>query len=170
MRLHISLLTACLLLVQHQTFASDSPAHKAYAQLKGLVGTWTSTNPKNTTSIEVTLIANESAVVETWTMSPTRQSMTVYTLDGDRLLATHYCPQGNAPRLAFTNTDATGTHQFMFLDGTNLQDPQGSHEHVLMIRVEPDGTVTRTETYVSNGAAYDPARDTGDTATFARAR
>lgn len=58
----------------------------------------------------------------------------------------------------------------MFLDGTNLQDPKGSHEHVLMLRVEPDGTVTRTETYVSNGSAYDPARDTGDTETFARAR
>ena len=40
-------------------------------------------------SIEIWLVANESALVETWTMSPTRQSMTVYTLDGDRLLATH---------------------------------------------------------------------------------
>jgi hypothetical protein len=169
MRLFISLIAAFVLLAPHPTHASDSPSHKAYEQLKGMVGIWKSTNPRNTTSIEVKLIANESALIETWTMSPTRQSMTVYTLDGDRLLATHYCPQGNAPRLLFTRTDDTGAHHFVLLDGTNLQDPGSSHQHALKIRVEPNGTVTRTETYISNGSTYDPAKDTGDTGTFTRA-
>ena len=170
MRLYSSLLAAFLLSAPPATFASDPPSQKAYEQLKSLVGTWKSTNPKNPTSIEVKLIANESALVETWTMSPTRQSMTVYTLDGDRLLATHYCPQGNAPRLAFTNTDDTGAHHFMFLDGTNLQNPKSSHVHALMIRAEPNGTVTRTETYISNDSDFNPAKDTGDTDTFTRAK
>lgn len=170
MRLFIPLLAALVLLAPRPLFASDSPAHKAYAQLKGTIGTWKSTNPKNATSIKVALMANESALVETWTMSPTRQSMTVYTLDGDRLLLTHFCPQGNAPRLAFTHTDDGGTHHFMFVDGTNLQDPKSSHQHALGIRVEPNGNVTRTETYISNGSTYDPAKDTGDTETFVRAK
>lgn len=169
MQFYSSLLTAFLLLASTSTFANDSPAHKAYEQLKGLVGAWKSTNPTNPTSIEVQLIANDSALVETWIMSPKRQSMTVYTLDGDRLLATHYCPQGNAPRLAFTNTDDTGAHHFIFLDGTNLQNTKSSHEHALKIRVEPNGTITRTETYISNGSSYDSTKDTGDTETFKRA-
>ena len=96
--------------------------------------------------------------------------MTVFSLDGDRLLATHYCPQGNAPRLIFTKTDDTGAHHFEFLDGTNLQNRERSHQHALTIRAEPNGTVTRTETYIANGSNYDPAKDTGDTETFARTR
>lgn len=170
MRLYSSLLATFLLSTSPAVFASDSPPHKAYEQLKSLVGTWKSTNPKNPTSIEVVLIANESALVETWTMSPTRKSMTVFSLDGDRLLATHYCPQGNAPRLIFTKTDDTGAHHFEFLDGTNLQNRERSHQHALTIRAEPNGTVTRTETYIANGSNYDPAKDTGDTETFARTR
>jgi hypothetical protein len=170
MRLYSSFLAAFLLLTPPATFASDSSSHKAYEQLKGLAGTWKSTNPKNPTSIEVVLIANGSALVETWTMSPTRKSMTVYTLDGDRLLATHYCPQGNAPRLTFTNTDDTGAHHFTFLDGTNLQNQESSHAHALIIRAEPNGNITRTETYISNGSNYDPAKDIGDTETFTRAK
>src|SRR5690606_26187380 len=81
MRLNRSLLAALLLSAPCASFASDSPALKAYTQLKGLVGTWKATDPKNPTSIDVKLIANESAIVETWTMSPTRQSMTVFTMD-----------------------------------------------------------------------------------------
>lgn len=170
MRLYGSVLVALFLSVPSAIFARDLPALEAYGQLKRLVGTWKSTNPENPTSIEVKLIANESAIVETWTMSATRQSMTVFSLDGDRLLATHYCPQGNAPRLAFTNSDESGALHFKFLDGTNLQDPEGSHEHALMIRAEPNGTVTRTETYIANGSDYDPAKDIGDTEIFARAQ
>lgn len=163
-----TLLVAVLLSVPSLCLADDSPALRVYGELKDLVGTWKSTNPENPTSIEIRLMANESALVETWTMSPTRQSMTVYALDGDRLLATHYCPQGNAPRLAYASTDDTGAHHFEFLDGTNLQDPESSHEHAFMIRAEANGTVTRTEIYIQNGTEYDPARDTGSTETFAR--
>lgn len=148
--------------------AKLSPAKVAFEQLKTLLGTWRSTDPKSQTVIETKLIANGSSLVETWTMSPTRQSMTVYTLDGDRLLATHYCPQGNAPRLAFTGTDASGAHHFMFVDGANLQDPAGSHEHAFWIRADASGTITRNETYIANGAKYDPEKDLGDTETFAR--
>src|SRR5690606_28581163 len=110
------------------------------------------------------------ALVETWIMSPTRQSMTIYTLDGDRLIVTHYCPQGNAPRLAFTKTDDSGAHHFQFIDGANIQNPDGSHEHALWIRKEIDGTLTRNETYISNRVAYDPERDTGNMQTFVRAK
>lgn len=165
-----TLLVAVLLSTPSSGLASDPSPHQAFEQLKGLVGSWKSTRGERSTSVEIKLMANGSALVETWTMSPTRQSMTVYAMDGDRLLATHYCPQGNAPRLVFTGTDETGAHHFTFLDGTNLQDPRASHEHAFLIRADPEGTVTRTETYIANGAEYDAERDKGDTETFVRAR
>ena len=100
----------------------------------------------------------------------TRQSMTVYTMDGDRLLATHYCPQGNAPRLRLEGIDASGAYRFEFVNGAHLQDPQGSHEHAFWLRIDAAGTITRGETYVRNGSAYDPSRDMGEVETFVRTK
>ena len=148
--------------------AAESPAQAAFEQLKTLVGQWRATESGRETLVEITQIAGGSTLVETWTMSPTRQSMTVYTMDGTRLLATHYCPQGNAPRLVFTETDGAGAHHFLFLDGANLQDPAGSHEHAFWIRHAPDGKLTRNETYIANGAEYDRDHDTGSTQVFMR--
>jgi hypothetical protein len=144
-------------------------ANNVFEQLKTLSGDWRSTGKQSATVVNIRTIANGSSVVETWSMSPTRQSMTVYTMDGDRLLATHYCPQGNAPRLLWTHTDATGAHRFAFVDGANLQQPSGVHEHAFWLRLERDGTLTRSETYIRNDSEYDPARDTGSEESFIRA-
>lgn len=151
------------------------PAHAAevapravFDSLKQLAGDWKSTKASSHTTVNYRVIANGSTLVESWTMSPTRQSMTVYTLDGDRLIATHYCPQGNAPRLQLTQTDDDGTHQFLFFDGANLQDPAGSHEHAFRIRLDASGMLTRNEVYLRNGATYDPKTDVSEDETFAR--
>lgn len=158
------------LVLASPAMAAEATAAQLFERLKSLAGDWRSTAEASRTVVHYGLMANASTVVETWTMRPGRQSMTVYTLDGDRLLATHYCPQGNAPRLAYTGTDATGGHRFVFVDGANLQDPEGSHEHAFWIRFEPEGTLTRSETYIRNDANYDPERDLGDEESFARMR
>lgn len=170
MRLPLILLFGSVLLCSASAMAGDAPAKVAFEQLTSLTGRWQSADSTNATSVDIRTVANGSTLVETWTMSPTRQSMTVYTMDGDRLLATHYCPQGNAPRLKFARTDESGAHHFEFLDGTNLQDPKGSHEHAFWIRKDAGGTITRNETYIANAAAYDPSKDIGATERFQRAR
>ncbi|HSX59822.1 MAG TPA: hypothetical protein VLF18_06455 [Tahibacter sp.] len=147
---------------------AESGARVAFEQLKGLAGDWRSEKQGNATVVNYAVIANGTTVVENWTMSPTLRSMTVYTLDGDRLIATHYCPQGNAPRLQWMRTDADGTHRFEFVDGANLQDPSGSHEHAFRMRIDASGTLRRSEVYIRNDAAYDAQRDVGDTASFVR--
>lgn len=121
MRIVSAVLAAALLFAPSISRAGDPPGPAVFEELKRLAGTWKSSDTDDPTRVEIKLIAHGSALVETWTMSPARQSMTVYTLDGDRLLATHYCPQGNAPRLAFTRTDSSGSHHFLFVDGSNLR-------------------------------------------------
>lgn len=140
--------------------AAPTTAQQVFEDLGRLVGSWESvgTSARRHT-VEFRLIANGTALVETWTMSPTRTSMTVYALDGTRLLATHYCPQGNQPRLAWTGTDADGHHRFRFLDGTGLQDSAGSHQHALWIEVESADAFRRSETYVENAKVGQPIED-----------
>jgi hypothetical protein len=89
-------------------------------------------------------------LVETWTLGPERESITIYHLDGDRLLATHYCPQGNAPRLA-RSAEHDGRVEFSFVDGTGLQPADGWHQQSFWIEARADGTFARAETYVQNG-------------------
>lgn len=148
--------------------ADDTAPRAAFDGLKHLVGDWKSTKTGSSTTVNYRVIANGSTLIESWTMSPTRQSMTVYTLDGDRLIATHYCPQGNAPRLQLTRTDNDGAHHFLFFDGANLQDPAGSHEHAFRIRLDASGTLTRNEVYIRNGATFDPKTDVSEDESFAR--
>lgn len=165
----LSVVTAFVLLAMNCTVIAGEPsAREVFDQLKALKEDWRSTSGK--TSVHYELIANESSIVETWTMSPSRQSMTVYTMDGSRIVATHYCPQGNAPRLGLTRSAPDGTHYFEFMDGANLQEEGGSHEHAFWVRVESPDSFTRNETYISNGAVYDPENDLGSTESFVRAK
>ena len=101
-------------------------------------------------------------------MSPTRQSLTLYALDGDRLLATHYCPQGNQPRLVLTERDTDDSYRFAFLDGTNLQDPNRSHQHALEIAIDSAQSFSRSETYVSNNPTADVPAEVGERVHYRR--
>ncbi len=89
--------------------------------------------------------AGGSVIIERWMVGERMHSMTVYHRDGERLIATHYCPQGNQPRLASTAAGADGV-SFAFLDATDL-DPRESFQHDLSFSWNAGGTVSRAETY-----------------------
>jgi hypothetical protein len=166
---NVTLLPILLALVAANASAAASPAQEAFEDLGRLVGTWESVgDPARRHTVDFRLIANGTALVETWMMSPTRSSMTVYALDGTRLLATHFCPQGNQPRLAWAGKNANGHHQFRFLDGTNLQDPTGSHQHALWIEVDSADSFRRSETYIENAKIGQPVDGDADEAVVYR--
>jgi hypothetical protein len=127
---------------------------QAFQSLRALVGEWQG-RAGNGRSVLVSyrLIANDTVLVETWTMSPTRTSMTVYHMDGDNLLATHYCPQGNQPRLQYQPELSGDRLEFRFRDSTNLPDANAAHQHAFWVRVDGSETFTRDETYVQDGEA-----------------
>jgi hypothetical protein len=133
--------------------ATDAAA--AFERLKELVGAWQPADkPDSPMRVQFELIAGDSVLTETW-RSPTHRSMTVYHLDGDALLATHYCPQGNQPRLALVS-DHDGELRFELRDGSNLQVPGGHHEHVLTLRRDGEELV-RGEAYAENARPFDAA-------------
>jgi len=148
---------------------AESLASRAFADLSTLVGEWEGSYANGRShQVSFELTANGSALLETWTMSPTRQSLTVYALDGERLISTHYCPQGNQPRLVLRERDDSGRYQFEFLDGTNLHDPAGSHQHALSIQVDSAQNFSRSEVYLSNAASQLAADAHGEIVSYRR--
>ena len=101
----------------------------AWSRLKSLVGEWDGDTATGKMHLSYTLIAGGTALVERESSEHMPEMLTVYYMDGKRLLLTHYCMAGNQPRMQAQAFDpATGELQFRFLDATNLP-PGAGHMH-----------------------------------------
>jgi hypothetical protein len=146
-----ALLFVAGVILAHAAHAATPDAAAAFQRLTTLVGAWKGTRPDgHEHRVDYRLSAGGSVLVETWTLGAGRESLTLYHLDGTRLLATHYCPQGNQPRLQLTAVKDDGTLSFEFLDGTNLGVKDKSHQHAFWLRLDGEHGFTRSETYVEN--------------------
>ena len=103
-----------------------------------LVGHWRATTPENRT-IETSyrVVSKGSALVETFTSTSGKETVTVYHRDGRALMLTHYCAQGNQARLKATEATREKV-VFMFLDATNVGGDQGVMQK-LVFNFRPDG-------------------------------
>ncbi|MAK80336.1 hypothetical protein [Phenylobacterium sp.] len=115
-----------------------------FDQIAGLIGEW---RVKEAASLRIVFesTAGGGVMVERWMLGERTHSLTIYHRDGDRLLATHYCPQGNQPRLAAAAA-VHGELRFALLDVTDL-DPGESYQHDLAFKRNPDGSISRSEIY-----------------------
>lgn len=128
-------------------------AADVFARLSGLVGDWTGTFENGRSHrVNYRLSAGGSILVETWALAPDRESITIYSVDGDELLATHYCPQGNQPRLSLASAGKSGRFDFVLKDGGNLSVPGGWHQHRMWLQLGDSDSFTRSETYVENAS------------------
>jgi len=110
-------------------------AAAAFDRMKTLTGEWQADTKMGKSHLSYELIGHGTALVERESFGG-MQMMTVYHMDGDRLLLRHYCMAGNQPRMTAAAYDAaTGEIQFKFLDASNLKDPNGAHMHNATIRV-----------------------------------
>lgn len=147
------LLTLALALAAPASAEPRGDAEAAFERLKTLLGQWQGTFDNGRThQVSYRTTAGGTVLMETWSLGPGRESVTLYHLDGERLLATHYCPQGNQPRLQWIGDDADGRMQFRFVDGTHLEVPGKSHQHAFWLRLDGADRYTRSETYVENGS------------------
>ena len=65
--------------------------------------------------------------------------ISMFHLDGDRLLMTHYCNAGNQPRMVGTVSTDGKTIAFDFLNATNLLSSQEGHmQHVVFTLIDSD--------------------------------
>jgi len=137
-------------LVGRGAFAAE-PADSAFERLRSLAGDWEAKTPKGgTLRVSYRLTSRDSVLVETWAPGTRSETLTVYHLDGRSLLATHYCAQGNQPRLALKSAGTAG-YVFEFRDATNLASPAASHLSRLRIELVDSDHFVEEETYAEGG-------------------
>jgi hypothetical protein len=127
------------LLVPSTAVFAQSSASKTFDRFKSMVGNWQGKSPSGGTS-EVTyrLAAGGTAVMADMHMAG-EDMVSMYYVDGDQLLMTHFCPTNNQPRMKAVISADLSTVTFDFLDATNLPGPQAGHMHraVFLFSADP---------------------------------
>lgn len=131
--------------------ASPTPA-EAFEKLSSLVGDWEAKTEKGTTiRVNYRLVSADSVLVQTYKTPSGRETITVFHRDGANLIATHYCAQGNQPRLRLDGTSGETSLGFVFMDATNLPDVQASHLRRLQFDFVDSDHYVATEIYSAEG-------------------
>lgn len=89
--------------------------------------------------------------METFTTASGRETLTIYHPDGSNLIATHYCAQGNQPRLRLESASTKTTLRFRFHDATNLTAASASHLTRLRLELGDADHFDKTEVYSADG-------------------
>ena len=106
-----------------------SKSQPEFDKIKSLAGNWEGKAPGGGPAhINYKLVSGGTAVMESITEGPGSQMVTLYNLDGDYLMMTHYCTAGNQPRMrADASTSSPSAIKFKFVDATNLSGPDDGH-------------------------------------------
>jgi hypothetical protein len=117
-----------LLVLAATAVAVESDAQRSFDKLKTLAGSWQGkSNSGQPVDVTFRVTSGGSAVLSE--IMGEENMITMFHLDGDRLLLTHYCGTGNQPRMKATASPDGKTLTFEFLDATNLGSPQAGHMH-----------------------------------------
>ena len=133
-----SLVLLALTAVAHAGDKPQAPVHPTLERLKKLAGTWVEADkdgkPTDKIVSVVKVTAGGSAVHETLFPGQPHEMVSVYHLDGQDVVMTHFCVLGNQPRMKADPKSPAGKIHFEFAGGTNLDVTKDKHMH--------EGTIT----------------------------
>jgi hypothetical protein len=131
---------------------SSTDAAAAFAQLKTLAGQWEAKTDRGTSHLTYEVISGGNAVLEHESNQEMPEMITVYYLDGNRVLLTHYCAAGNQPRMEAKGFDPqTGELRFHFLDATNLASPGAGHMRNVTLHFVDNSHLSSEWQFFENG-------------------
>ena len=142
-------ITLLLVLATSAAFAA-SAAQKSFEELKSLDGSWEGKTPDGqTVQVAYRVTGNGSAVMSE--IKGHADMISMFNLDGDRLLMTHYCGAGNQPRMVASTSPDGKTLTFDFLDATNLASPDDGHMTRLVLSMPDTNHHTEEWIYSDHG-------------------
>jgi len=135
-----SLLIALAALVALCTTSAlcQADSHAAFERLKSLQGSWTGkASESQSLQVSFRLTSNGSALMSE--IAAPENMISMFHLDGDRLMMTHYCGAGNQPRMVGSMSPDGKTISFNFLDATNVLSTQPGHmERLVVTLIDPN--------------------------------
>jgi hypothetical protein len=117
---------------------AQSDSHAAFEKLKSLEGSWTGKGSEGQPlQVSFRVTSNGSAIMSE--IQGPENMISMFHLDGDRLMMTHYCATGNQPRMIGTMSPDGKSVTFNFLDATNVLSTQPGHmERVVVTMLDPN--------------------------------
>jgi hypothetical protein len=105
----------------------------AWAELTSkLAGSWEAPAGGGRVRVRYEPISNGSALLERFFTVSGKETASVYHPAGDRVFVTHYCAQGNQPRLQLTQA-GNGQLTFDFVDATDLDKGEGVMRQLVVV-------------------------------------
>src|SRR5438067_11178037 len=125
---------------------------EAFDRLTSLQGEWTGQIDGVNTTLIYTLTANGSALMEQCRPEKRPEMITMFTVDDDHLLATHYCTARNQPQMETPAiTDAKKPLVFSLVRVTGLKSPDDFHNTGLAVIQEDNDHLTQEWSYQHKG-------------------
>ena len=124
----------------------------AFERLASLAGEWKGMQDGTEITLTYNLTADGSALMEEFRAGKTVM-LTMFTVDGDHLIATHYCSAGNQPQMMtgpITDPSASSV-AFKLSRVTGMKTPGDWHNTGLTVIMDDKQHLTQVWTYESDG-------------------
>jgi hypothetical protein len=140
--------------------AAAAPAapgtNPAWEKMKSLVGEWEGTMTHGEMAMPVkvsySLVSGGTSLMERMDAPDHHEMVTMYYPDGSRIMMTHYCSEGNQPRMrAQAAAGEPKSLAFDFVDATGLASPQAEHMRKLVVRFDDADHFTQEWTHRKAG-------------------
>ncbi|MGA8152851.1 MAG: hypothetical protein WB952_18015 [Terriglobales bacterium] len=140
-----------MLILASTTLFAQTDAQRILGRFKAMAGTWEGKSPGgDTNQVTYQLMAGGTAVMGE-IHNGSGEMTSLFYVDGDRLLMTHFCPSGNQPRMIATISPDLKVVSFDFLDATNLPTPTAGHMHRAVYLFSDDDHYSEEWTWKQEG-------------------
>jgi hypothetical protein len=145
-------ITALVMAAAMVVAADKTKSEEAFDRLASLQGKWEGEQEGVKINVTYTLTANGSALMEEFRPASGPVMITIFTVDGDHLIATHYCSAKNQPQMVTAAiNDAQKPLAFSLARITGLKSPDAWHNTGLTVFQEDNDHLTQQWTYESKG-------------------
>lgn len=148
-----SLLLVLLAIVAATSAFAASSAQQSFEQLRSLEGQWKGTSTDGPpVEVDYRVTSNGSAMMSE--IKGKEDMISMFSLDGDRIVLTHYCAVGNQPRMVASSSPDGKTLTFDFLDATNLAAPDAGHMARLILSMADANHHTEEWIFIDHGKEH----------------
>jgi hypothetical protein len=133
---------------------AEPNSQKSFDMLKTFSGSWEGkTSQGQPVQVSYRMTAGGSALMSEIVMPDMKMHdmISMFHMDGDRMLMTHYCATGNQPRMVASLSPDGKSVTFDFVDATNLATPSAGHMNRVIFSVVDANHHTEEWRFVQDG-------------------